>query len=292
MVLRVGVIGLGDIARKAYLPVLAAEPDLDLERVGDQYRISGRHGTLDGLIHDGGVEAALVHAPTDQHVSIVERLLNAGVHTFVDKPLDYRLTGAQRLVDLASRQHRSLMVGFNRRYAPGYAQLLDQPRDLIVMQKNRMGLAATPRQVIFDDFIHVLDTLRFLLPGSPQRMDVTARVDGGLLHHVVVRLAGAGFTALGLMNRMSGSVEECLEVMGGNTKREVRNLAEIIDHHGEPTLHRRGDWVPVARQRGIEQLVRTFLGAVRSGTLLSAEDALRTHEMCERVVDLVQEAAT
>ncbi|MGO4754165.1 gfo/Idh/MocA family oxidoreductase, partial [Streptomyces sp. 2MCAF27] len=42
--------------------------------------------------------------------------------------------------------------------------------------------------------------------------------------------------------------------------------------------------VSVARQRGIEQITLAFLDAVRSGTLLTAEDALRTHELCERVV--------
>ena len=49
-------------------------------------------------------------------------------------------------------------------------------------------------------------------------------------------------------------------------------------------MRRRGDWVPVARQRGIEQIVLAFLDAVRAGQPLSARDALRTHELCERVV--------
>ena len=65
------------------------------------------------------------------------------------------------------------------------------------------------------------------------------------------------------------------------------NLAEVIDHKGQPTVRRRGDWVPVARQRGIEQAVLTFLDAVRAGTVLSARDALETHELCERVVRAV-----
>ena len=49
-------------------------------------------------------------------------------------------------------------------------------------------------------------------------------------------------------------------------------------------MRRRGDWVPVARQRGIEQVVLAFLDAVRAGKVLSARDALATHELCERVV--------
>ncbi len=54
-------------------------------------------------------------------------------------------------------------------------------------------------------------------------------------------------------------------------------------------MRRRGDWVPVARQRGIEQAVLAFLDAVRAGGVLSARDALETHELCGRVVRAVAE---
>lgn len=94
------------------------------------------------------------------------------------------------------------------------------------------------------------------------------------------------------MNRLSGSTEEILEVSGRDTKRQVVNLAEVIDHKGQPTVRRRGDWVPVARQRGIEQVVDHFLEAVAAGTTLSARDALRTHELCERVVSSALEQAS
>jgi virulence factor len=291
--LKIGVIGLGDIAQKAYLPVLAARPGLELhlqtrtpatlDRVGDAYRLPHRHTTLDGLL-DQGLDAAFVHAPTADHVAIAQRLIEAGVPLYVDKPLAYDLAGARRVVTLAEERGVPMMVGFNRRYAPGYAQCLDHPRDLILMQKNRVGLAEEPRGVIFDDFVHVVDTLRFLAPGPIEHVRVSARVEEGLLHHVVLHLSGEGFTAIGSMNRMSGSTEESLDVSGADTRRQVLNLAEVVDHKGQPTVRRRGDWVPVARQRGIEQITLAFLDAVRSGAKIDGHDALLTHELCERIV--------
>ncbi|MEU6350754.1 Gfo/Idh/MocA family oxidoreductase [Streptomyces sp. NPDC047072] len=298
--MKVGCIGLGDIAQKAYLPVLGGLPGIELHlqtqtpatlaRVADGLRLSEarRHGDLDSLLAQD-LDAAFVHAPTLVHPEIVERLLTAGVPTYVDKPLAYRLADSERLVALAEERGVSLAVGFNRRYAPGYAQCADHPRELILMQKNRIGLPEESRAMILDDFIHVVDTLRFLAPGPVDDVTVRARVEDGLLHHVVLQLSGDGFTALGVMNRLSGSAEEILEVSGQDTKRQVVNLAEIIDHKGQPTVRRRGDWVPVARQRGIEQAVLAFLDAVRAGKLLSARDALATHELCERVVRAVQE---
>ncbi|MGW0507714.1 Gfo/Idh/MocA family protein [Streptomyces olivaceoviridis] len=298
--MKVGCIGLGDIAQKAYLPVLGTQPGVDLhlhtrtpatlDRVGDSLHLprEQRHTTLDSLLAVG-LDAAFVHAPTTVHPEIVTRLLEAGVPTYVDKPLAYELAESERLVALAERRGVSLFVGFNRRYAPGYAQCLDHPRELILMQKNRVGLPEEPRSMILDDFIHVVDTLRFLVPGPVDEVTVRSRAEGGLLHHVVLQLGGDGFTALGVMNRLSGSTEEILEVSGQDTKRQVVNLAEVIDHKGQPTVRRRGDWVPVARQRGIEQEALAFLDAVRAGKLLSARDALATHELCERVVRAVQD---
>ncbi|MEU0056224.1 Gfo/Idh/MocA family oxidoreductase [Streptomyces sp. NPDC006334] len=300
--MKVGCIGLGDIARKAYLPVLGTVPGIELhlqtrtpatlEQVADTLRLPAghRHRDLEGLLAQG-LDAAFVHAPTAVHPEIVGRLLDAGVPTYVDKPLAYELADSERLVTLAEDRGTSLAVGFNRRYAPGYAQCADHPRELIVMQKNRAGLPEEPRTMILDDFIHVVDTLRFLVPGPVDDVTVRARVRDGLLHHVVLQLAGDGFTALGVMNRLSGSNEEILEVSGQDTKRQVVNLAEVIDHKGQPTLRRRGDWVPVARQRGIEQAALAFLDAVRAGKVLSARDALATHELCERVVRAVRETS-
>ncbi|MEH0528490.1 Gfo/Idh/MocA family oxidoreductase [Streptomyces stelliscabiei] len=298
--MKVGCIGLGDIAQKAYLPVLGTQPGLELHlqtrtpatltRVADVLRVpeGRRHTDLDPLLAQG-LDAAFVHAPTAVHPEIVERLIEAGVPTYVDKPLAYELAASERLVRLAEERNVGLAVGFNRRYAPGYAQCADHPRELIIMQKNRIGLPELPRLMILDDFIHVVDTLRFLVPGEIEDVTVRARTEGGLLHHVVLQLSGAGFTALGVMNRLSGSAEEILEVSGQDTKRQVLNLAEVVDHKGQPSVRRRGDWVPVARQRGVEQAVLAFLDAVSAGRVLSARDALATHELCERVVRAVED---
>ncbi|MFS0691236.1 Gfo/Idh/MocA family protein [Streptomyces nitrosporeus] len=301
--MKVGCIGLGDIARKAYLPVLTALPGVELHlqtrtpatlsAVADAHRIPAaqRHTDLDSLLA-AGPDAVFVHAPTSAHPEIAGRLLDAGVPTYVDKPLAYELAESERLVALAQERGTALAVGFNRRLAPAYAQCAGRPRDLILMQKNRVGLPEDPRTMVLDDFIHVVDTLRFLAPGPVTDTAVRARITDGLMHHVVLQLSGDGFTAIGTMNRRSGSAEEILEVSGQDTKRQVLNLSDVVDHEGPTTVRRRGDWVPVARQRGIEQCVLGFLEAVRAGEALDAQDALETHRLCERVLQEAREQAS
>lgn len=189
---------------------------------------------------------------------------------------------------MAEAKRLSLLVGFNRRYAPAYVEAQQRPRDLVVFQKHRRACATDVRTAIFDDFIHVVDTLRFLVPGEVEHTDVQARIHEGRLEHVVLTLAGSGFTALGVQNRVSGSTEEVLEVSGADSKRQVLQIADVVDHDWHPTTRRRGDWIPVARQRGIEQCCQVFLEAVRTGTVLSARDALRTHELCEYIVERIE----
>ncbi|NUT98343.1 MAG: gfo/Idh/MocA family oxidoreductase, partial [Saccharothrix sp.] len=133
------------------------------------------------------------------------------------------------------------------------------------------------------DFIHLVDTLRLFVPDADD-VDVRGSVVDGDLRHVVLRLATPARTGLAIMNRVSGSGGELLQVSGGNRRRDVHNLTDVVDHDGAPTTRRGDDWTPVAKRRGMDGLCRHFLDAVRSGTRLDAGDALRTHELCERIV--------
>jgi virulence factor len=291
--MKIAVIGLGAIAEKAYLPVLTAVPGLQLHLVtrsaerlqqfGERYNLPHRHSCLETVLEQG-IDAAFVHVATSAHSDIVDQLLRAGVHVYVDKPLASSLGECTRLVELAEEKGRLLTVGFNRRYAPAYFGLQDCRRDLIIMQKNRRSLPAVPRQVIFDDFIHVVDTLRFLLPAGPERVSVEGQVREGLLNHVVVTLSGQGFTAIGMMNRMSGGDEESLEVMGAGKKRRVLNLRDVTDHrHGLQVLTPGPDWKPTTWVRGFDQMCARFLEDVRLGSEPDTRDALETHRLCELI---------
>lgn len=294
--LNLAVIGLGGIAQKAYLPTIGARPGLDLHlmtrspdrlaAVADAYRVPAdrRFTDLEALL-TRPLDAAFVHVPTDQHAAVVERLLDAGIPTYVDKPLDSTLAGSRALAARAEAADVALMVGFNRRFAPAYVRAARQARDVVILQKNQPQGRGPIRDVVYDDFIHVVDTLRFLLPGEAGHVDVSGKVEGGELHHVVLTLSGTGFTAVGVMNRVSGSKEERLELMGDGRKQEILDLVEVVDHAGGSRTSRPADgWAPVARQRGFEQVCTAFLDGVRAGHGFDLQDALRTHELCERVV--------
>ena len=293
--MRVLVVGLGDIARKAYLPALATIPGLELHlatrnaavlaEVGAAYRIAALHPSIAAAIDSASFDAAFVHAATQAHPEIVEQLLRAGVPTFVDKPLADSFDEAARLVALSEETACLLMVGFNRRFAPDYTALRDHPRDLVLMQKHRRGPLDEPRRTVFDDFIHVVDTLLFLSPKEQQRVTIETAMDEGRLRSITVTLSSDAQRAIGIMHRASGLDEERLDVIGAGTRRSVLNLSDVHDQvAGSETITRRPDWTSVSRQRGFDAMCADFLTAVREGRATASNEILNTHRLCEDIV--------
>lgn len=137
--------------------------------------------------------------------------------------------------------------------------------------------------MVFDDFIHVIDTLLFLAPSPVERRTIETHVEHGLLKSVTLMLAGEGYTAIGTMHRDSGLDEERLEVIGNGVRQLVHNMAETIRFAGTECRHRRGDWTSVGRQRGFEAMCADFLLAVRERRPTLAADILPTHALCEAV---------
>ncbi|WP_231597503.1 Gfo/Idh/MocA family protein [Bacillus sp. SA1-12] len=145
--MKIGVIGLGDIALKAYLPVISGIENIEfhlytrneakLAQVAQKYRFQKIHQNLYSLINSG-IKGAFVHTATESHYEIVKQLLLNNIHVYVDKPLSFHYEQSQELVQLAEKKELKLMVGFNRRYAPSYQKLkeLADP-NMIIMQKNR-----------------------------------------------------------------------------------------------------------------------------------------------------------
>lgn len=294
---RIGIIGLGSIARKAYLPVIAARGDIELvfctrndralAELAAKYRPKDTAATVDEMLQKG-VDAVFVHAATEAHPAIVRQLIESGVHVYLDKPIAYTYDEAQELSALAKAAKVTLMTGFNRRFAPMYASLAERnPRRIVHMEKNRAGLPDYARRFVFDDFIHVVDTIRFLAPGAIRKTNISTYQRDGLLYHVLLQLEGNGFVCTGVMNRDSGAGEEKLEVMCPGQKWTVTGVNEttLLENRTERRIVF-GDWETVLHRRGFEAIIGHFLKSVQEGTepAISPADALESHRICEQIV--------
>ena len=300
--LKIGVIGLGDIAQKAYLPVYSSLKDTEfhfytrnqekLKSISQQNRFEHIHSELESLINSG-ITGAFVHSSTASHEKIVEELLNHNIHVFVDKPITDNYEGSKRLVETAEQKNLILMTGFNRRYATSYKKLKEvaQP-NMVIVQKNRKSLPGEIRTFIFDDFIHVVDTMRYLFPYPLEELIVNGRMVENTLYHVVIQFISNGATAIGIMNRDNGTNEEVAQVMGPFEKRTVYNVSKLVVSKDMEEIEMRiGDWEPTLQKRGFDQMVGDFIDSVRKNSkpMITALDALETHEICEKIITKLNE---
>jgi predicted dehydrogenase len=78
---------------------------------------------IQDLLADDALDAVVLATPVPTHGPLAERVLAAGKHCFVEKPLAYSVAEAEAVVAAAGRADRILMVGHLLVYHPGVAKL-------------------------------------------------------------------------------------------------------------------------------------------------------------------------
>jgi predicted dehydrogenase len=131
--IRVGVIGTGAISQVVHVPIFAEREDVDLVAVADAdphkaEALSRRFQvplvlTDEALIAHDALDAVVICTPNHLHETMAIAALEAGKHVFVERPLAITSAGAQRVIDVAERAGRVLVVGMPHRFRPGVAAL-------------------------------------------------------------------------------------------------------------------------------------------------------------------------
>jgi predicted dehydrogenase len=132
-VTRVGVVGLGywgpNLARNfdrlpdAELAWLCDESGDVLERLGRAFPSARPTASLADLLSDESLDAVALATPVSTHAELARRVLEAGKHCFVEKPLGQSVEEAERVVEAASAAGRVLMVGHLLEYHPGVERM-------------------------------------------------------------------------------------------------------------------------------------------------------------------------
>lgn len=298
--LRVGVVGLGDIAQKAYLPVLADASDWTLAggfspnapkaaAICARYRMA-HFGRLDELAQQ--CDAVFVHSSTASHFHVVSDLLNRGVHVYVDKPLAETLEQAEHLVEIARENGVALMVGFNRRFAPRYRQLRDtlhQPASLR-MEKHRTDSVGPHdlRFTLLDDYLHVIDTALWLggFDATLEGGDLRLTPEGQMLYAEHHFRCGETLVTTS-MHRRAGSQRERVEAICDGALYQVSEMRHWTQERaGQISEQPAPGWQGVLVQRGFDGAVRHFIQCVSNQTApeTSGEQALFAQRIIEQLL--------
>ena len=152
---RVGVVGLGywgpNLARnfdrlpETRLEWLCDGSEEALARVAAGFPDARRSSDLEELLSDPDLDAIVVSTPVPTHSDLAERVLAAGKHCFVEKPLAQSVEEAERVVDAARDSARVLVVGHLLEYHPGLEMLKEiamagELGDIHYIYGNRLNL--------------------------------------------------------------------------------------------------------------------------------------------------------
>ncbi len=69
------------------------------------------------------VDGVVIAAPAAQHFDLTQKVLKAGKHVFVEKPLSLKIDEAQKLCEFSIQVNRKLMVGHLLQYHPAFLEL-------------------------------------------------------------------------------------------------------------------------------------------------------------------------
>ncbi len=74
---------------------------------------------LDLALDQNQFDAAIICTPNHLHIPYARKVVDAGLHIFVEKPLSHTMVGVENLITAQKRKGLIGMAGFNLRFEPG-----------------------------------------------------------------------------------------------------------------------------------------------------------------------------
>jgi len=318
-VTNVGVVGLGywgpNLARnfdrlpEAELTWLCDASDEALQRWGAAFPSARTTTSLDELLSDESLDAVVVATPVPTHAGLATRVLAAGKHCFVEKPLARSEDEAQGVVDCANAAGRVLMVGHLLEYHPGVERLGELVRsgelgELRYIYSNRLNLGKhrQDENALWSLGAHDVSVIlrlageepfnldamgqSFVKPGVEDVVFALMRFDSGLIAHMHLswldphkerRFTVVGSKRMATFDDME--LERKLTVYDKGFDQDYSSYGEYIARSGDAFSPR------ISNEEPLRIECRHFLECVRDGTepRSGGESGLRVVRVLERL---------
>lgn len=167
--MKIGVVGVGHLG-KIHLKCIRQIEDYQLTGIYDldqteAEKVAGEYntracGSLDELMNIS--EVLCIVTPTTTHYSIAEKLIRAGKHVFIEKPVTSTTLEGKKLQELAEKAGVKVQVGHVERFNPVFRALenkISNPAFLEVHRLAQYNPRSTDVSVIHDLMIHDIDIL-------------------------------------------------------------------------------------------------------------------------------------
>ena len=167
--LKAGVLGAGHLG-KIHLKLLKQSSKYELVGFFDadaiaSAKIESEFGyksfpTMDALI--AACDVVDVVTPTIHHFKCAQKVLNAGKHLFIEKPITHTVEEANTIRDLAKKQGVRGQVGHVERFNPAFMavnHMIDNPMFIEAHRLAEFNPRGTDVSVVLDLMIHDIDAI-------------------------------------------------------------------------------------------------------------------------------------
>jgi predicted dehydrogenase len=283
---RLGVVGAGAFARSVLLPPLARHADI--AAVATATGISARASATrfgaslastdaEEVLTHPDIDAVVIATRHDTHAAHAALALRNGKHVFVEKPLALSEAELREVEEAAAGSDATLMVGFNRRFAPQVVRIREELSGSgPLMITYRVNAGRLPRSHwthdpvvgggrIVGEGCHFVDVASYLAGGHPTVAGTVSLSDVSEPREdaVATTLTFPGGSVAQIVYSALGDPslpKERLEVLG-------EAGAAVLDDFRELSLYRGGhtEVVQGKRDKGHRAELAAFLEACRSG---------------------------
>ena len=309
--LRVGVFGVGSLGEhhaRIYSTLPGVELvgiyDTDTERADEVARSYSTRTfpTLDALVES--IDAASVAVPTDAHLDVAGRLLAAGVHLLVEKPIAASTQEAETLVRLAQERNLILQVGHIERFNPVLGVLEQRPGPPRFIEAHRLAPypparpGAVPRgtevSVVLDLMIHDIEIIFHLVRSPVAAVHaigvpvLSASEDIANVRLVFENRCVANLTA----SRISAERMRKIRVFYDDAYVSLDYMNQTGEVHRRTAEGIVRDAIPIERDEPLKRELAAFTDCVRrrAEPLVSGRQAADALRMAVRIVQQMQQA--
>ncbi len=172
--LKIAILGLGHLG-KIHVKCIRMIADYQLIGFYDNDPIIAKQfqadlnlpcfGSADELI--AAADVVDIVTPTTSHFSLAKKVIKAGKHLFIEKPITYTLEEAKELCTLVSQSPIKAQVGHVERFNPAFLALQNIPVEPMFIEVHRLAMfnpRGTDVSVVLDLMIHDLDIILQLIP--------------------------------------------------------------------------------------------------------------------------------
>jgi predicted dehydrogenase len=239
--LRVGVVGLGEVAQVVHLPILENLPDLFqltavcdisptlLKVVGDRYGVAHRFADFEQMVAEVPLDCVLVLNSDEYHCECVVHALDRGLHVLVEKPMCLSPREAERIIEARDRSGCQVMVGYMRRFAPAFEEARRRLPDLGPVRYARVHDIIGRNQLMVDPTARVVRPDDIPRAAMEERWARGSALVADALGDVSPVLGGAYRLLCGLGSHDLSAMRELLgPPRGVSTARQWRNGGYIV----------------------------------------------------------------